>query len=194
MHVKPFTDFLAGITRGNVADHGMSPFSEHDVILAGVVPFCRIGGEWMVYLAKPAAAKPHLPPPKFQIGKGTRMILDGDEWRDCENSDLPIAAENSEPLAVTALREAQEELGLVMANITRFIDAGIQIMYSTTGGNAKPIALYFAELTDPTDFTATDPFRAGTEARGWFNPWKSLDEMRDDHRMLIQHWLPRVIS
>lgn len=194
MEIKPFTDFLENVPKVKIPGAGLTPFNDSNVILAGVVPFCRINGEWMVYLAKPVAAKPDLPPPKFQIGKGTRMMRSNGKWRDCKNPDLPLDIATAEPLAVTALREAQEELGLVLDNISRMVDTGTQIMYSTTGGHAKAIALYFAEINDATRFVATSIERASTAARGWFNPWKSADEIRDDHRMLIQHWLPRAVG
>ncbi|MDE3061179.1 MAG: hypothetical protein KGJ06_09220, partial [Pseudomonadota bacterium] len=94
--------------RAFLQQQSIAPVRERELITkAGVVPFLR--DPLRFYLMKPVARHKDLPPPKFQIGKGTRMMRVGGEWQDIDVS-VPAGAE-TEHLAETALREGIEELG-----------------------------------------------------------------------------------
>lgn len=160
----------------------------------GVMPVWRDAEGVKVWLARPRPEKPHLPPPLFQLGKGTRMMLDAGRLRDCEYADLPLNEAQAEPLPVTALREGQEELGLVLDNIKTLYHAGLHSFTSASQGTPKFMALLVAVMKKSEGFERPDPVRSKTEACAWLNPWTESAVIRSDHLSIIQRLLKELPS
>ncbi|NBX04345.1 MAG: NUDIX hydrolase [Alphaproteobacteria bacterium] len=148
---------------------------------AGVVPFMRGEDGLRFYAMKPRAKRPDLPPPEFQLCKGTRMTQEDGQWRDMRDGE--VSTELSETLAETALREAMEEIGLVLANVTALFDVGGYDFASAASGKSKKMWLFATEVASAENFTDTE---ASTAERGWF----TLDEFalvgRADHHEILR--------
>lgn len=163
-----------------------------DLYLAGVVPFkvTRAHGfEW--YVVKPDAKKPDLPPPPFQIAKGTRQMRDGKLWRDIEKEDRPYTTihggdshELLEPLLHTALREGREELGLDIENIAMLWDAGVHRFASASTQKLKYMQLYPLKLHNDTQFFAPDAEVGKSAECVWLEA--DNDTLREDHAAILR--------
>lgn len=151
---------------------------------AGVIPFYRDTQHIQYYVMKPRAERPDLPPPEFQICKGTRMQQgeNNGPWVDMRSTD--IADGNSEPLVMTGLREGMEELGLELGNITRLYEMGGYDFSSATTGKGKQVWLFAAEIKNRDDFRETE---ASTLARQWVSIADFAVVGRRDHRYIIEH-------
>lgn len=146
------------------------------LVKAGMLPV-QYTNEWWVYAVKPPAKKQELAPPEFQIAKGTRMFCLQHTWQDCTKT-LPDTYDELEPLPLTALREAEEEIGLSHQQIAKWFDMGEVRFVSATEGHQKSMQLYAAYLHTPLEDTS--------HAR-----WLSLPEakrlMRADHFAIVEH-------
>lgn len=147
---------------------------------AGVVPHMQKEQGLVYYVMKPSAKRPDLPPPQFQLCKGTRMAQGEDgKWRDIKEGGL-IA--HAEPLVQTALREGMEEVGLVLENIIALYDVGVHGFASATTGQKKEAWFFTAQMSNNADFTKPD---ASTEECAWM----TLDEFaiagRPDHHYIL---------
>lgn len=151
---------------------------------AGVLPFCYVDGVRQYYVMKPRAERPDLPPPEFQLCKGTRMQQgEGNgPWHDMRGDD--IADELSETLVQTALREGMEELGLQLENIVGLYELGGYDFSSATTGKGKQVWLYAAEIRNCDDFIETE---ASTLARQWMSIAEFAVVGRPDHRYILEH-------
>jgi|GEM_PF-824371 len=157
---------------------------------AGVVPFHRSGSQLQYYLMKPQASHPHLPPPEFQLCKGTRMRQDQAQvWADMRDGE--VADENSETLLQTALREGMEEVGLRLENIRQLYALGGFHFASASTGKDKQVWLFAVQVEDREDFLATE---ATTAERAWLSIEEFTAHGRPDHRYIlsdIDYWLKK---
>lgn len=155
-----------------------SPKEERIVLKAGIVPFLR--NPLRFYLMKPVAQHTGLPPPKFQICKGTRMMKVGGIWQDIASP--PATTVEMESLEETALREGIEELGLVPGNILKLFDLGAYAFASTKSGHEKQMYLFAAEMASE-DFS--NDVAATTAARVWLELEEFAIVGRDDHLYIL---------
>lgn len=133
---------------------------------------------------KPVARHPHLPPPEWQICKGTRMFCPvGGSWEDMKDGARPSG--EIEALAETALREGAEEMGLKLANIRRLFDLGAHDFSSALTGKSKRMWLFAAELHAPDDFLPAHEVEAATAERGWLSASEFAVAGRSDHRYIL---------
>lgn len=166
--------------RAFLQQQSMASAREKELITkAGVVPFLR--NPLRFYLMKPVARHADMPPPQFQIGKGTRMMKMGGVWQDIVSA--PPAGAEMETLAETALREGIEELGLVLENIRRLFDMGAYDFFSAATAKRKVMWLFAAEM-------ASEEFpgeaAASTAERGWLAFQECLAVARPDHRPILK--------
>jgi hypothetical protein len=148
---------------------------------AGVIPF--MAGTPRRYLVmKPVAKHAHLPPPAFQLCKGTRMERLGNTWLDIR--DLPKGGE-PETLAATALREGIEELGLSLPHIRALYDLGPYDFSSATSADKRSMWLFAAELPDESALLPERDMAETTAARAWMTLEAFGQKGRDDHRAIL---------
>ncbi|MDE3015978.1 MAG: NUDIX hydrolase [Pseudomonadota bacterium] len=161
------------------ADMPRPPLPEGEgIIKAGVVPFLR--DPLRFYLMKPVARHAGLPPPEFQICKGTRMMKIGGQWQDIVSS--PAAGMEIESLAETALREGIEELGLTLENIRRLFDLGAYTFVSAKTGREKRMWLFAAEMaSEEFSGEAADT----TAGRGWLSFKEFMAAGRNDNKPIL---------
>ncbi len=143
---------------------------------AGLLPVRNTDNAWRVYAMKPPAEKPELGLPEFQIAKGTRMFRRGNHWHDCK-SDIPEHYDELEPLPITALREAEEEIGLPYTYIEKWFNIGEVEFRSATKQKRKAMQLYAAFLNTPL---------ADTPNARWLTPDEAAKHMREDHFAIVQ--------
>lgn len=86
-------------------------------------------------------------------------------------------------LAVTALREGIEELGLKLENIKQLYDVGAYDFSSATSGNAKQMWLFAAEMS-ADDFS--DDVADSTAGCGWLSLAEFDVAGREDHRYILR--------
>lgn len=168
--------------------HGHHSATQPDVHLAGLIPIYSEQGKLHTYVMRPKAEKPKLGTPQLQIGKGTRRIKDGKQWRDANRADYPISdsKDKAEPLVITALREGQEELGLVLDNILLIYDCGVHSFFSSTTEEEKRMAVFMVAMDDPAMFVEPDPKRSKTAERRWVVPGQEKD-IKPDHAEILKH-------
>lgn len=179
---------------------GIVPLDASRLWLAGVLPYRWDQGKLSCYLMRPVARKQGLPDPLFQIGKGTRMRLKEGyhrDWRDIRPGEgpLPNDPESVEILPVAALREAIEELGLVLDNVRSLFNAGQVVFASASSGEEKPMALFAALLHEPDYFGLPDEAHGKTAMCRWVRVPEDRAEIRGDHALIIDAVaakLPRV--
>lgn len=152
------------------------------MIKAGIVPFIPAAAmeNWRFLVMQPRGAKPELGPPPWQLCKGTRMQRVDGHWRDMQPGEL--AGEHAETLEQTALREAEEELGLMQSLILRMYDLGRREIISASTGEAKPLWLFGAEMQ------AEEPLlspQASTQARQWMGLADFQARGRADHVVML---------
>jgi 8-oxo-dGTP pyrophosphatase MutT (NUDIX family) len=165
--------------------------AERRTYLAGLVPFCFAkNGGMKFYVARPQARKPDLPPPPYQIGKGTRMMHDGKTWRDISTDDLPLGeGVDAEALYVTALREAEEELGLRPESVEHPIYAfGVHRFFSATTREPKDMALFFTELDEKHRFSPPDATHGKTEDCRWLSLPADEALLRPNHARALSRF------
>jgi hypothetical protein len=150
------------------------------VTKAGLLPVRREGDALSFYLMQPRGDKPQLGPPPFQLCKGTRMALRDGQWHDLR--DEGEAADDAEPLVVTALREGIEEIGLKLENVTALYDLGFHDFASASSGRRKGLWLFAATVRDAADFLPPD---AATADCRWFTPAQYAAAGRPDHAAIM---------
>jgi len=133
---------------------------------AGVVPFVRSPKGSVEYLVmKP---RPKHDETTFQICKGTRQYQDSPHhFTDIKMGEDPKGPK--EPLAVTALREGAEELGLKPDDIKHMIDLGpYEFPSATTVGKMNRMHLFAVEIKahDKAHILEKEVEKT-TEARSW---------------------------
>lgn len=162
---------------------------------AGILPFIIDSQNNIIFcVMKPKPARSDLKPPEFQICKGTRMLREGDEWRDIKKRDL-IKYWNDddlEPLLLTALREGEEEIGLRPENITHIYDAGPTAYISATTGVAKPMHLFLGHLSSQEHFDPLNSCSHAAAAREWFTIREYQMVGREDHIRCVTSALTRL--
>ena len=160
-------------------------FPDQQYMKAGVVPFIRQPSHILYLMMKPIAKSSMLPPPTFQICKGTRMFLHrGSGWRDMKAGDEVV--ENKEHLMVTAFREGIEEVGLVPEAIVSVQDVGPYKFLSERTGKNKYMWLYTTELASPDDLLPMSDIASTTAQREWLTAEQFEAEGRLDHRAIVQ--------
>lgn len=152
---------------------------------AAILPFLRAATteNWRFLVMKPQARHPQLGPPPFQLCKGTRMggeTEDEREWRDIRpEALLPI---HVEPLALTALREGWEELGLPIAGEMRLYDLGRHGFSSASTKNSVFLWLFAAEMPgSPVLHKAAET----TADRAWLRADEFTQAGRADHAPIL---------
>ena len=152
--------------------------SAAEIRKAGIVPFLRAPLRY--YVMTPAAAKPELGLPEFQLCKGTRMYQAHGVWHDMKGH-VPDGAP-LEDLAATSLREGIEELGLKLSNIAQLVTFGEYRFTSATSRMEVALWMLAAEIKNPDDFGA--PHASTAECR-----WMTLSEFhqhgRPDHAHIL---------
>lgn len=159
---------------------------------SGVVPFIVSGGTFLYYVTKPRGKAPGLGKASFQICKGTRQYKGKDgRWHDIRSEEAQHA-ETKETLASTALREGNEELGLILDNIAALWDLGAFCFTSATTGKPKYMWLFAAKMHDKDRFLADHEVKESTQERCWVD----LDEFavvgRQDHVYILRQIEPRL--
>jgi hypothetical protein len=169
---------------------GLQDVPANRLYLAGLVPFRQDRAGWEFFVVRPEARKPDLPPPPFQLAKGTRMWApDGQNWCDVTPDDLPLGAEAlAEPLEVTALREAEEELGIAPQAIARLYHGGVHRFFSATTREEKQMMMLFAELRHPDDKFTPDALHGKTAETAWMR-LEQRDSMRPNHAAVLERFV-----
>lgn len=158
--------------------------SGKEVTKAALLPYRRRQEGIEICLMQPVGKRKELGDPLYEICKGTRMwrMPDG-AWAESKTESRPGNA-TPEPLEITALREAGEELNLDLDMIIGMRDADVQPFYSTSNPEErKEMRLYLAELAAGAEIEAPNPEISGTERVDWFR----LSEVRDDPRIRPDH-------
>lgn len=161
----------------------LEKFSAGDAFTkAGVVP---VHGN-QFYVMKPKASHPDLPPPEFQLCKGTRQYFDGKSWQDIKTK---YVTDQKESLIATALREGMEELGLRLSNIETLYDCGPYDFSSASTGKGKSMWLFAAKVKSPEDFSAAD---AATAERAWLTLAEFKAQGRKDHVTVLRDMVMKL--
>jgi hypothetical protein len=149
---------------------------------AGLVPFVP-GAERQYLVMKPVPKHAHMPPPAFQLCKGTRMYKKARGWRDIrETGD---ATGELEMLAVTGLREGIEELGVNLEGISRIIDLGAYTFSSAKTASPRHMWLFAAEMRSTESLLPFQAIAKITSARDWMPLSRFQAEGRDDHSTIL---------
>jgi len=160
------------------------PFPDQQYMKAGVVPYIR-GEEGVQYLLMKPKTRDPLNPPAFQICKGTRMYLRrGSGWRDMKPGDEGVV--DKETLAVTAMREGIEELGLQLEAIAELRDVGPYKFSSERTGKNKYMWLFTARLTSIEVLLPLSEIAATTSDRAWLKLPEFEATGREDHRAILR--------
>lgn len=171
------------VLHGRAADDAAhSPLSK-----AGILPFLYENGRFTFCFMQPQAKRPELGLPPWQICKGTRMVMDEQHgiWRDMEKEEgAEVVAHRlqAEELGATALREGQEELGLIPRAIARLFDLGAFDFTSASTGKTKQLWLFGAMVPDADSSLLPMPLVAPTTAaRRWYSADEFASLGRGDH-------------
>lgn len=149
---------------------------------AGIVPF--LPGESLRYcVMTPVGNKPELGAPDFQLCKGTRMYRHENGWRDMRGT-IPENVE-LEPLAVTALREGMEELGLKLSNIERLSVLGEYRFISATNRFEMAMWMLAAKMKNAEDFLPLQDIAKNTATREWLTLAEFEEQGRPDHAHIL---------
>jgi hypothetical protein len=167
---------------------------------AGVLPYYfGNNGEIHVLLMRPVAKKPHLPPPEFQTGKGTRewfgLKPDGTMgWIKYEVGKEGQDLTTLEPTFTSMVREGMEELGLRPANIRHIIELGEAGFVSATDNSPKRMWFYAAEVGDPEAFDPPSKKHADTDKLAWYSEAEILKQgatgIRPDYVSILVDMIP----
>ena len=150
---------------------------------AGLVPFIK-ATPMLYYVMTPVAKHPELGMPEFQLCKGTRMWKKGDEWIDMRGhvpDDVTL-----EVLAVTALREGVEELGVVLKNIQTLHPLGIHGFSSATTHRVKEMWLLAAEMKQKDNFLPAEMIAEATAECAWMSLTEFRKKGRPDHAHVLE--------
>lgn len=154
---------------------------------AGMLPFFRQGAELRLALILPRAKYPDRPPPQYQLVKGTRQGWKNGAFHDLTTDELPPSPNQpAEPLLVTALREAEEEIGLDRGKIIKIYDLGVAQSIKTRTGKMERVRLYACELKDSSALAAIAEDHPTTCAFKFFPCHALAGEIREDHLPIVQ--------
>lgn len=171
---------------------GTSEAPEGEITKCGILPFISADSpeRYQCYLMRPVASKPHLPPPEWQICKGTRLVrlhAGGQDkpWEDMEDGvDYTNKRYNKESVLDCAIREGNEEIGLINNNIKKIYNLSLCSFSSASSGKAKWMHLFAVTVVNPECWGVLDA--ATTAACEWI----ALENMeaiaRKDHFDLIK--------
>jgi len=101
-----------------------------------------------------------------------------------ERQAPPQGGRELEALAITALREGTEELGLKLDTIKTLYDAGPYQFASSATGQPKYMWLFTAEMTS-RDMLAATEIESSTAERGWLTLSDFMIAGREDHRYIL---------
>lgn len=140
---------------------------------AGILPFYFVGDElrMVVYAPVPQHEGEHGKILPYQLARGTiqaKYRLDGKEfWQDKGRRPPPKGSEwlEDEKPAITAMREAEEELGLKAADILTLYDCG-WLPYQNPRGKVYNIAMFLARIPDPSVLAFPDPYASAARLDG----------------------------
>ena len=150
---------------------------------AGVIPYIN-SPERRFLVMKPVAKHPHLPPPAYQLCKGTRMQCLPTGWVDIAEGSAVLGI--PETLLATALREGIEELGLTLEAITQLHDVGPYMFASTKVQNARHMWLFTAELSSENALLPMEEVADSTAERSWMTAAEFAQQGRGDHTAILQ--------
>ena len=102
------------------------------------------------------------------------MVPTPNPWIECIPQVCKGRVEPGEILMRTAIREAEEELGLNKANLVRIEPVG---QFST-------IMMYVGEIRDPTDFGTFSEIE--TQSVIWMTPERFMEDGRALHRDVVR--------
>lgn len=161
-----------------------SHFSAGDdaVTKAGIIPYIEFGESKLYMAMRPLAKRPELGLPEFQLCKGTRMFFDGTEWHDMKAGKT---SGQLEQLAVTALREGVEELGLVVGNISHMRECGVVNFTSVSTQKPIPTMMFMAKLRDKEQFMPIETIADTTAERQFFTLEAFRRIARPDHAHVL---------
>ncbi len=167
--------------------------SSAHILKAGVVPFIRLEkkegqqaeqGAFLYFLMKPVARHERLAPPAFQLCKGTRMTREREAWRDLRDGEE--AGVEAEAVAVTALREGIEELGLRLEGIVKLLELGPYRFSSAKTGRKRHMWLFAAEMESMESFQPDAEVAPTTAERQWLSLAEFDIVGRNDHRYILR--------
>jgi hypothetical protein len=151
---------------------------------AGLVPFKRSSDGYVFYVMKPVARQKDLGPPDFQLCKGRRMHWRAEDgWRDFRDPVAP--AGEKEALAVTALREGIEELGIRLSAISALLDFGPYDFASARTGKGKRMWLFACEMAK-ADVLPDAEVAGVTSERRWLSVPEFTAVGRSDHHYILR--------
>lgn len=162
--------------------------STREIKKAALLPYRRTENGIEVCLMKPVGQKKELGDTPYEICKGTRMWKRADGVWDESKTDARPEDATPEPLIVTALREASEELNLPLGGILGLRDAGVQEFFSASKpGEKKEMRLFLAEFQPEWTFDAPDAKVSGTEDVKWFPMSKVAEHplVRAEHKPIL---------
>lgn len=148
---------------------------------AGVIPYT--GSPRRFLLMKPKPKHAHLPPPDFQLCKGTRMQNLSGTWKDLGDNEPHRGI--PETLAATALREGIEELGLSLHGISALYNIGPYAFASSKSTQPRHMWLFAAHLTDESALLPEAEIADTTDIRQWLTLAEFQQCGRDDHRAIL---------
>lgn len=160
---------------------------------AGILLFlpAQTTENWRFCVIRPLGKAPQLGPPPFQLPKGTRMQRKDGKWTDIGRNDE--ITDTAEPLAATALREAVEEAGLSLPNLSELWDTGPVSFASASTGKPKWMWLFAGELKKEDDFLPISALSDTTAAREFLTLWE-LPLVREDHGAIIKNVMARLVA
>lgn len=149
---------------------------------AGLIPFLP-GTPARFLVMKPVPKHAHLPPPAFQLCKGTRMQQRSGAWRDLADNEPHSGT--PETLAETALREGIEELGITLEGIDTLYDVGPYAFSSSKSRTPRAMWLFAASFKSEDALLPMQDVADTTTHRLWISLPQFLSEGRDDHRDIL---------
>ncbi|MBV8938328.1 MAG: NUDIX domain-containing protein [Alphaproteobacteria bacterium] len=149
---------------------------------AALLPFARRGEVREYLVMRPAAKRPELGPPPFQIAKGKRMAWMNGRWADAKT---PPADAEIEELPMAALREGREELGVLPEHIAAWYDCGGFPFASARTGATKRMRVYAAAVGSREEILAHAPAANTTAARQWMTLPEFTQSGRADHAAIV---------
>ena len=218
--IEDFRNFLQrkSVTSVYLSDGAGDTTNDLAYDKAALLPFyIDAAGAPHFYLAKLAQTDPVRSDPLFQIPKGTREAWWVDagtgkyKSRTLKPDDVVHLHEEVETLAITALREAEEEAGFDRHNLRKLFDLGpVSFASESHPGQRKKMWMFAAEVKNKDNFSAPAGISvnsegkksAGTERCGWFhldrenhvlpdNPQERV-RVRIDHAELIKRFVAKL--
>lgn len=174
----------------NILSPSHLPLARADVqalcIKAAILPYLPAATieNWRICVMKPVAAHPERGPAPFQLAKGTRMRRAGEGWVDMNEGER--AGADDETLPQTALREGEEELGLMAGEILRLADAGEVSFTSVKTGAAKTMWLFAAEMRGEDCLLPMASVAPTTAERAWMTLLQFRALGRADHVSAVE--------